>query len=133
MALLLTGVAVALPLAGMGAIAPALGAKSSLSLSLGPWTGPQLPGSIPETLKYRLTVVGSSGEVVDLRAADVPKGWVATFCTERVCTPNHTHIRLSASRVGIVEFQLVPPNATNIVPKVRVIANGGEGAATATT
>ena len=132
-ALLLALVGIALPLLGTGVIAAASGAKSSLSLSLVPWTGPQLPGSIPETLKYRLRVVGKSGEAVDLRAVNVPNGWVATFCTDRVCTPNHTRITLSQSRVGVVEFQLVPPNATKLVPKVRVIGNDSEGAATATT
>ncbi|MBC5821139.1 MAG: hypothetical protein GIX01_04030 [Candidatus Eremiobacteraeota bacterium] len=133
MVLFLTTVGVALALAGMGAGAPALGAASSLSLSLGPWTGPQLPGSIPETLKYRLTVGGRPGETVELRAADVPKGWVATFCTEHLCTPNHSRLTLPASRVKIVEFQLVPPDAGRAAPKVRVLGSSRDGEATATT
>jgi len=132
-ALLLALAGVTLPAKGTEAIAPALGAKPSLSLSLVPWTGPQLPGSVPETLKYRLTIVGSSGEAVDLRAAGVPKGWIATFCTDRICTPNRTRITLGASRVKVVEFQLVPPGVPGVVPQVRVIGTGSEGKATATT
>jgi len=63
----------------------------------------------------------------------VPKGWIATFCTERVCTPGRVRISLPASRVGIIELQLVPPDSRKVVPKVRIIANDGAGSVTATT
>ena len=116
-----------------GIVALGLGAKSGLSVSLAPWTGPPLPGSVPDTLRYRLAVVGKAAKEVDLKAADVPKGWIATFCTERVCTPGRVRISLPASRVGIIELQLVPPDSRKVVPKVRIIANDGAGSVTATT
>ncbi len=116
-----------------GIVALGLGAKSGLSVSLAPWTGPPLPGSVPDTLRYRLAVVGKAAKEVDLKAADVPKGWIATFCTERVCTPGRVRISLPASRVGIIELQLVPPGSRTVVPKVRIIANDGAGSVTATT
>lgn len=123
------------PLPSPAIAAPSHGsrAKPGLSLALVPWTGPQAPGNVPETLKYRLAVVGNAGESVELRAVDVPKGWIATFCTEHVCTPNRTRITLPSSRMAVIEFALVPSDGSSAVPKVRVIGNGGEGAATATT
>jgi len=116
-----------------GIVALGLGAKSGLSLSLAPWTGPELPGSVPDTLRYRLAVVGNTAKPVDVKAVDVPKGWIATFCTERVCTPGRVRIAIPASRVGVIELQLVPPDSRNQAPKVRVIGNDGGGAITATT
>jgi peroxiredoxin len=113
----------------LGLGAPASGA----SLSLAPWTGADLPGSIPNTLKYRLVVAGTAGRNITLHAADVPKGWVASFCTDRVCAPFKTSVALPQSGVKVIEFQLVPPGAPADPGKVRVIASDGDHTATATT
>ena len=96
------------------------------SLSLAAWTGPDLPGSIPGTYKYRLVVAGVGGKNVDLRAVGVPKNWIASFCSDRVCAPFHLPVTLPAQGVKVVEFQLVPdkPNAKSGA-HVSVIATGG--------
>ncbi|MGP6192476.1 MAG: redoxin domain-containing protein [Vulcanimicrobiaceae bacterium] len=103
------------------------------SLSLVPWTGADLPGSIPNTFKYRLVVAGTAGRSVALHAADVPKGWIASFCSDRVCAPFKTNIALPQSGVKVIEFQLVPPGARTDPGKVRVIASDGEHTASAST
>lgn len=107
--------------------------NGAATVSLAPWTGAELPGSVPNTIKYRLVVTGSAGKNVALRALDVPKGWVASFCSDRVCAPFRVSVSIPGSGVKIVEFQLVPPSAGARVPKVRVTANDGGRASTATT
>jgi cytochrome c biogenesis protein CcmG/thiol:disulfide interchange protein DsbE len=110
-----------------------LTASATTRVSLAPWTGADLPGSVASTMKYRLVVAGSAGKNVDLRAAGVPKGWVASFCTDRVCAPFKVSVALPPSGVKVIEFQLVPPGTTATAPKVRVIGTDGAGSASATT
>ena len=107
--------------------------KSGATVSLAPWTGADLPGSIPNTTKYRLVVAGTAGREIALRALDVPKGWVASFCTDRVCAPFRTTVVVPSSGVKIIEFQLVPPTDHLSVPRVRVTSTDGAHASTATT
>ena len=96
------------------------------AILLGPWTGADLPGSIPSTLKYRLVVAGVPGKNVDLRAAGVPKGWVASFCTDRVCAPFHVPVTVPAQGVKVIEFQLVPgDDHAKVRARVTVIAREG--------
>jgi peroxiredoxin len=109
------------------------GPRTSTSVSLTPWTGADLPGSIPNTIKYRLVVAGSAGKNVALHAAGVPKGWVASFCSDRVCAPFKVSVALPESGVKVIEFQLVPPDAKAATPKVRVISTDGGATASATT
>ena len=96
--------------------------------------GAELPGSIPNTIKYRLIVAGASGKNVALRAAGVPKGWVASFCSDRVCAPFRVSVAIPESGVKVIEFQLVPPTA-KAAPgkKVRVIESDGTHSSIATT
>ncbi|MFY9781122.1 MAG: redoxin domain-containing protein [Candidatus Baltobacteraceae bacterium] len=115
-------------------VALGLGASGSgASLSLAPWTGADLPGSIPNTLKYRLVVAGTAGNKVALHAAGVPKGWIASFCSDRLCAPFKTSVAIPPSGVKVIEFQLVPPGARADPGKVRVIGNDGRHTATAST
>ena len=113
----------------LGLVMPASGA----SVSLAPWTGAELPGSIPGTRKYRLVVAGAAARNVRLTTADVPKGWVATFCTNLVCAPFRTSIVIPSSGVKVVEFQLVPPRDGVPTPRVRVTSRDGAHESSATT
>jgi peroxiredoxin len=106
---------------------------TTTTVSLAPWTGADLPGSIASTIKYRLVVADKAGKTVALRAAGVPKGWIASFCSDRVCSPFQVSVAIPQSGVKVIEFQLVPPNATAKVGKVRVIGNDGAHTASATT
>jgi peroxiredoxin len=106
---------------------------SGASVSLAPWTGADLPGSIPNTIKYRLAVAGVAGKTVALTTSGVPKGWVASFCSDKVCAPFKTSVSIPESGVKIVEFQLVPPQGREPAPKVRVTGNDGHHQSSATT
>jgi thiol-disulfide isomerase/thioredoxin/tetratricopeptide (TPR) repeat protein len=114
-------------------VALALTEPGKTALSLAPWTGPELPGSIPNTMKYRLVVAGAAGSNVQLHALDVPKGWVASFCSDKVCSPFKVAVLVPAAGVKVLEFQLVPPDDKAKAARVRVTATDGTHSATATT
>ena len=98
------------------------------TLSVAPWTGPDLPGSIASTLKYRLVVAGSPGRTVALTTSALPPKWIASFCTDRVCAPFRTTVSLPASGVKVIEFQLVPPRPSAVHPAIRVTGDGAAAA-----
>jgi tetratricopeptide (TPR) repeat protein len=106
---------------------------TAATVSLAPWTGPELPGSIPNTLKYRLVVAGSAGKHVALAAKGVAKGWIASFCSDRVCSPFKVSVAIPQSGVKIIEFQLVPPDPGAKTGKVRVVGTDGSHTSIATT
>lgn len=114
-------------------VALSLTGPSKTSLSMAPWTGAELPGSVPNTIKYRLVVAGTAGTSVALTTAGVRKGWVASFCTDRVCAPFKVSVNIPASGVKIIEFQLVPPDKGAQPGKVRVIGNDGADTESVTT
>jgi peroxiredoxin len=109
--------------------------RTSTALSFAPWTGPQLPGSAPDTAKYRLVVTGKPGQSIRLHAVDLPKGWIASFCTDRICAPLQVATTLPDSGVKVIEFQVVPPDAKSLghVPSVRVVVTDGKSTASART
>ena len=110
-------------------------ASRTTAISLAPWTGPELPGSSPDTAKYRLVLTAPAGKNVVLRAADLPKGWIASFCLDRICAPLHVTTSVPPSGVKVIEFQVIPPDAKLLahVPSVRVIAAVGGSVASART
>jgi peroxiredoxin/tetratricopeptide (TPR) repeat protein len=103
------------------------------SLSIAPWTGAELPGSIPDTIKYRVVVASTAGKTIALKASDVPKGWVASFCSDKICAPFHVSVAIPEGGVKIVEFQLIPPAGKAPAPKVRITSTGDGPQSTATT
>ena len=97
-------------------------------ISLAPWTGADLPGSLASTIKYRLVVSGKADSNVQLRATKIAKGWIASFCSDRLCSPMQLSLRLPQSGVKIVEFQLIQNQKR--APKhtqFRIEANGAGG------
>jgi peroxiredoxin/tetratricopeptide (TPR) repeat protein len=94
------------------------------ALSLAPWTGPDLPGSVTSTYKYRLVVAGTPGKTVSLAAGGLPKRWVASFCSDRVCMPFRTTVALPASGVKVIEFQIIPQTVVPGSPTIRVDGDG---------
>jgi peroxiredoxin/Flp pilus assembly protein TadD len=109
------------------------GSKIGSSVSLAPWTGADLPGSVPNTIKYRLVVAGAPGHNVSLKANDVPNRWIASFCSDRVCAPFRVSVVIPENGVKVVEFQLVPPGAHTPAPRVRVTGTDGGREFSATT
>ncbi len=110
-----------------------LATPHGISVSLAPWVGAELPGSVPNTIKYRLVLAGTAGRNVTLDASGLPKEWVASFCSDKVCAPMHVAVVIPPSGVKIVEFQLIPPSGKPPAPKVRVTGHDGSAEATATT
>ncbi|HWT05383.1 MAG TPA: hypothetical protein VN224_06480, partial [Xanthomonadales bacterium] len=94
------------------------------ALSLTPWTGPDLPGSVTSTYKYRLVVAGTPGKTVALVAGGLPKRWVASFCSDHVCEPFRTTVALPASGVKVIEFQVIPQTKVPGLPTIRVDGDG---------
>ena len=94
------------------------------ALSLAPWTGPDLPGSVASTFKYRLVVAGTPGKSVALAATGLPKHWIASFCSDRQCAPFRTTIALPGSGVKVVEFQVIPQAPAAVPPLIRVDGDG---------
>jgi hypothetical protein len=92
------------------------------ALSLAPWTGPDLPGSVASTIKYRLVVTGPPGVKLALASSGLPPHWIGSFCTDRVCAPFRTTVVVPPGRVKIVEFQVIPPGPTTAGSNVRIDA-----------
>ena len=84
-----------------------MGNSGRPAVSLAPWTGADLPGSLASTIKYRLVVSGKSDSTIQLKATNIAKGWIASFCSDRLCSPMQLSLHLPPSGVKIVEFQLI--------------------------
>jgi hypothetical protein len=54
-------------------------------------------------VSYAVRVTAPAGSVVRLSARDVPRGWIASFCTPRVCSPFRVTLPL---RTGTGTIQL---------------------------
>jgi peroxiredoxin/tetratricopeptide (TPR) repeat protein len=98
--------------------------QGKTALSLAPWTGPDLPGSVTSTYKYRLVVAGTPGKSVALVASGLPKHWVASFCSDRQCAPFRTSVSLPESGVKVIEFQVIPQAAAARAPTIRIDGDG---------
>jgi peroxiredoxin len=101
------------------------------TVSLAPWTGADLPGSVPSTIKYRLAVAGNAGANVNLTTQGLPKGWVASFCTDRICAPFKVGVTLPPSGVKVIEFQLIPDAPGSAEPHITILATDGKSSSTA--
>jgi hypothetical protein len=55
----------------------------------------------PDTRAYALRVTAPAGTAVGLTALDVPPGWIASFCTPRVCSPHRVTLPAGSGRVAI--------------------------------
>jgi len=117
-----------------GAVALDIVRGARPALSLAPWTGPDLPGSIESTFKYRLVVTGVPGAKLTLTVGGLPQHWIGSFCTDRVCAPFRSAIVVPANGVKVVEFQVVPTTEHKGPVNVRIDAvSGGRTVATVGT
>jgi thiol-disulfide isomerase/thioredoxin/tetratricopeptide (TPR) repeat protein len=109
-----------------GLVAVALAGKSAKTLiSVAPWTGADLPGSLASTLKFRLIVAAPAGSPVTLRARGLRAKWVASFCADGLCSPQTVSFTSPESGVKTYEFQLVPPRPGAAPGPVSIVAAGG--------
>jgi thiol-disulfide isomerase/thioredoxin/tetratricopeptide (TPR) repeat protein len=109
---------------GMVAVALAGGVGKPV-VSVMPWTGPDLPGSLASTLKYRLIVAARPDAAVTLHARGLRKEWVASFCADGLCSPQSVSFVSPASGVKTYEFQLVPPHDGDRPGNVGIAVGGG--------
>ena len=102
---------------------------AAIVLALTPWTGPSLPTVSPNSAKYRLTVRGTPQGDVRLQATGLPSGWIASFCTTKLCSPYRYTLHLDAKGRGELEFQAI--RLDDSAPKrvhLTVLANNGTSA-----
>lgn len=80
-----------------------------VTVLLAPWHGKALPTTPTGNYvtSYAMTVRGAPRARVDLRADGVAKGWVASFCTSRLCAPFHTIATLDSHGIARYEFSLI--------------------------
>jgi hypothetical protein len=76
-----------------------------LILTLAPIGAAGLPH--PGNTAFRVTVSGTPGQVARLRAVGVPSGYIASFCTPRVCAPFQVALALPNSGRESIELQLI--------------------------
>jgi peroxiredoxin len=113
-----------------GLVASALSAGVQQPVvSIAPWTGPDLPGSLPSTLKYRLIVAAPADSSVSLHVQGLRPAWVASFCTNGLCAPLNVTFTSPISGVTTYEFQLVPPQNGADPGDVKVLVDGGSAVA----
>ena len=60
----------------------------------------------PSVTSYAVRVQAPAGSIVRLRALDVPRGWIASFCTPRVCSPFHVALPVHAG-TGTIQLSYV--------------------------
>lgn len=113
---------------GLVAVALAGGVGTPV-VSVMPWTGPDLPGSLASTLKYRLIVAARPSATVTLNAKGLKPEWVASFCADGLCSPRTVSFQTPASGVKTFEFQLVPPHDGDQPGKIGISIGGGGTAA----
>jgi hypothetical protein len=101
-----------------------------VTLALGPWTGPSFSTATPAAAKYKLSVAGPAGKSVALRASGLPAGWVASFCTEKFCSPFTYTLQLDSRGKGYIEFQALRTD-DSAPSRVRVVVSA-DGAASRT-
>ncbi|MGZ3516071.1 MAG: hypothetical protein ACXWNK_01140 [Vulcanimicrobiaceae bacterium] len=107
-----------------------LAALLATTLSLSPWTGKVSPTANPQAVQYRLTVHGAPKATVNLEASGLARGWIASFCTDRICSPFRVTMPLSPSGVGRIEFQVIRDD-DSAPRKTHVTVRSDDGAVTA--
>ncbi|NNM93384.1 MAG: hypothetical protein HKL92_08580 [Candidatus Eremiobacteraeota bacterium] len=100
-----------------------------VALTLSPWHGKNLPTVSGEAYRYELRVAGRANERLTLSAQGLPNGWIAAFCTERVCMPMQARLTLPADGRERLEFGLIQENARP-VRTMRITIQGSDGSTT---
>lgn len=76
-------------------------------LAVKPWTGSDFQVTSTNAAKYRLEVTGKPDATVNLRALNVAQGWLAAFCTPKLCSPQRVDVQLPHSGQAVVQFELI--------------------------
>jgi hypothetical protein len=87
-------------------------AQAATQLSIQPWTGSDFQTTTTNAAKYRLEVDGKPNATVRLRALDVAHGWLAAFCTPKLCSPQQINVQLPHSGSAVFQFELIRESLT---------------------
>ena len=82
-------------------------AQSATRLSIQPWTGNDFQTTTGAAAKYRLEVSGRPNATLRLHAQDVAQGWLAAFCTPKLCSPQQVDVTLPQSGDAVFQFELI--------------------------
>jgi hypothetical protein len=88
-------------------LAMMLAVSPATHLSIQPWTGNDLQATTSAAAKYRLEVTGKPQSVIRLQASGVASGWLAAFCTSKICSPERVDVTIPASGQAVVQFELI--------------------------
>jgi hypothetical protein len=85
------------------------------------------PVADPGAKSFAVRVSAPAGTVVHLIAQDVPRGWIASFCTPHICSPFRVAFPVR-SGTGTIQISYVPANE-NAAPlrALHVSARGPAG------
>lgn len=61
----------------------------------------------PGAKSFAVRVSAPVGSIVRLRALDVPRGWIASFCTPQICSPFQVALPIG-ERTGTIQISYVP-------------------------
>jgi len=105
-------------------------AQPATHLSIQPWTGTDLQTTSADAAKYRLEVSGRPNATIRLQASNVADGWLAAFCTPKLCSPQRIDTQLPRSGQVVLQFELI--RESNDAPKRSgATITGGDGASVA--
>ncbi|HYL26279.1 MAG TPA: hypothetical protein VEW74_00525 [Candidatus Nitrosotalea sp.] len=82
-------------------------AQPALHLSVQPWTGSDFQTTSSGAAKYRLEIAGKPNGSIHLQAQNVARGWLAAFCTPKLCSPGRIEMQLPKSGTAVVQFELI--------------------------
>jgi hypothetical protein len=105
-----------------------------VTVLLSPWKGPSLPTAPTGNYEtsWVMTVRGAPRARVELRADGVAQGWVASFCTPRLCAPFHTIATLDGKGVARYQFSLIRTDPKAVAhTRASILANNQMVAAAA--
>lgn len=89
-------------------------------------TGTCHPVADPGAKSFAVRVHAPAGGVVHLRALEVPRGWIASFCTPRICSPNQVSLPVRGG-TGAIQISYVPTDSGAAPLRVLHVAAGGPG------
>jgi hypothetical protein len=82
-------------------------ALAPAQLSIQPWTGNDFQNTASTAAKYRLRVSGRPNTTLRLHAEGVARGWLAAFCTPKLCSPQQVEVQIPQSGDTVFQFELI--------------------------
>jgi hypothetical protein len=81
--------------------------QTATHLAVEPWTGSDFQVTSGAAAKYRLEVNGKPNDSIRLSARRVAPGWLAAFCTPKLCSPQRVDVALPRSGQAVFQFELI--------------------------